>query len=473
MATEFTDDPLHAAIPGREPQATSLDQSDDSATNSLYRAALGAGRVEDYLRVFARFDAADRTSPSWNWAAAVITLNWLAFRQLWGIALAYLGAVVSAVLLLLGIGRLVFQLSSAVETGLLALLAVLAFVVPGMFGNAWLYHHCRKRMERALAANTTLPEACNMLRRQASNRRRLLWLGAINLALGGGTAALAMAVPDLGTLPLQSERMLLARGGPTRSLEPTGNSDNAPAVVSDSGSPVMSASAPTSAPTSASASAPATANTPAASAVLVAAADTDSNRAAQGTVDHETPPTPQPSPPVAGTGTPKPATLASHPAEPTAQPAKSSKKSKAQAHEADTAGAADSRATSTTRAVKVTPATKKSTTAKAARSKVTDTSANEAKPAAASAAAPETDAETQPFVVNVGLFAQENNVRNARAKLQDAGLPVLVKVVKTAKGPLTRVRVGPYATQAEADAVADKIKPLGLDAVVFERPKVR
>ena len=471
MATEFTDDPLRAAIPGREPQATSLDQSDDSATNSLYRAALGAGRVEDYLRVFARFDAADRTSPSWNWAAAVITLNWLAFRQLWGIALAYLGAVVSAVLLLLGIGRLVFQLSSAVETGLLALLAVLAFVVPGMFGNAWLYHHCRKRMERALAANTTLPEACNMLRRQASNRRRLLWLGAINLALGGGTAALAMAVPDLGTLPLQSERMLLARGGPTRSLEPTGNSDNAPAVASDSGSPVMSASAPTSAPTSASA--PATANTPAASAVLVAAADTDSNRAAQGTVDHETPPTPQPSPPVAGTGTPKPATLASHPAEPTAQPAKSSKKSKAQAHEADTAGAADSRATSTTRAVKVTPATKKSTTAKAARSKVTDTSANEAKPAAASAAAPETDAETQPFVVNVGLFAQENNVRNARAKLQDAGLPVLVKVVKTAKGPLTRVRVGPYATQAEADAAADKIKPLGLDAVVFERPKVR
>ena len=76
-------------------------------------------------------------------------------------------------------------------------------------------------------------------------------------------------------------------------------------------------------------------------------------------------------------------------------------------------------------------------------------------------------------MINVGLFAQENNVRNARAKLQDAGLPVRTQVVKTAKGPLTRVRVGPYATQAEADAAADKIHPLGLDAVVFQKPTTR
>ena len=457
MAIEFNDDPLHTAIPERGPEATSLDQSDDSATSSLYRAALGAGRVEDYLRVFARFDAADRVGPSWNWAAAVITLNWLAFRQLWGVALTYLGVVVGAVLMLLGIGRLVFQLSATVETSLLALLTVLAFVLPGLYGNAWLYNHCRKRMERALAAHTTLPEACTMLRRQASSRRRLLWIGVINLALGGGTAALAMAVPDLGDLPLQSEKMLLARGGPMRSLDATGNAvpPAAAATASDAATSAAAQPATPATPTAsdapatttaatATATATATTNANSNNAVVIAAADSTSGRAAQGAID------PVPAP-VAGSGPPKPASSASRAGASTASagvPAKAEKAMKA------------------TKATKATQAVKK-----AATKSPTPAATTQASEAAASESGAQREA--QPFVVNVGLFAQENNVRNARAKLQDAGLPVLVQVVKTAKGPLTRVRVGPYATQAEADAAAEKIHPLGLDAVVFERPKTR
>ena len=53
----------------------------ESATTALYRAALGPVNTAHYLTLFARFDEAGRSSPSWNWAAGLVTLNWLAFRQ--------------------------------------------------------------------------------------------------------------------------------------------------------------------------------------------------------------------------------------------------------------------------------------------------------------------------------------------------------------------------------------------------------
>jgi cell division septation protein DedD len=68
----------------------------------------------------------------------------------------------------------------------------------------------------------------------------------------------------------------------------------------------------------------------------------------------------------------------------------------------------------------------------------------------------------------VGLFADANNARNAMVKLQDAGLPAVSQSVKSSKGPRTRVRVGPFETQAEADRVAEKIRALKLEAAVFK-----
>jgi cell division septation protein DedD len=77
-------------------------------------------------------------------------------------------------------------------------------------------------------------------------------------------------------------------------------------------------------------------------------------------------------------------------------------------------------------------------------------------------------AAEEKFLINVGLFADENNARNAMAKLQDAGLPALSQPVQSAKGARTRVRVGPFETQAEADRVAEKIRSLQLEAQVFK-----
>lgn len=75
------------------------------------------------------------------------------------------------------------------------------------------------------------------------------------------------------------------------------------------------------------------------------------------------------------------------------------------------------------------------------------------------------------FYVNAGLYAVPSNGQNAYKKLEDAGLPVFAERIQGKKGELTRVRVGPYLTRAEATAAANNILGLKLDAVVFKHPK--
>ena len=72
------------------------------------------------------------------------------------------------------------------------------------------------------------------------------------------------------------------------------------------------------------------------------------------------------------------------------------------------------------------------------------------------------------FYLNIGLFAVVSNGTNAFRALEQAEMPVFTDIVKSKRGPLTRVRVGPYLTKAQADAAAEKIKGMKLDAVVFQ-----
>lgn len=71
------------------------------------------------------------------------------------------------------------------------------------------------------------------------------------------------------------------------------------------------------------------------------------------------------------------------------------------------------------------------------------------------------------YGVSVGLFAVADNAERARTKLEAAGLPVLIDPIESARGPITRVRVGPFETQAQAQAAAKKVGALGLDARVY------
>lgn len=72
------------------------------------------------------------------------------------------------------------------------------------------------------------------------------------------------------------------------------------------------------------------------------------------------------------------------------------------------------------------------------------------------------------MVVQVGAFSDEALAREARAKLERAGLKTYTHVAETKDGKRIRVRVGPFASRAEADKAASKIKTLNLPAAVLE-----
>ncbi|MBT9467430.1 SPOR domain-containing protein [Hydrogenophaga sp.] len=234
----------------------------ESATTALYRAALGAVNVDRYLPVFVRFDEAGRSGPNWNWAAALLTLNWLVFRQLWGTALVYVAAVEGLALLVLGLGRESLARPSLAESGFLGAIFVLSCVIPGLYGNAWLHADARRRMTRAVREAKTVREACTSLALRASTRRRLLGLVAINGLLAVATIVmywgLSRWVADQQVLPMVAMPVVVAPAEPSppAPAEP-------PPVPSQPPTEPVAAPLPVQ-PTEPSAVAPAPAPTPAA-----------------------------------------------------------------------------------------------------------------------------------------------------------------------------------------------------------------
>jgi DedD protein len=71
------------------------------------------------------------------------------------------------------------------------------------------------------------------------------------------------------------------------------------------------------------------------------------------------------------------------------------------------------------------------------------------------------------YVVQVGAFADPAKAREARLKLEHAGLKTYTHVAETKEGSRIRVRVGPFSTKAEADKAAQKVKALKLAAAVL------
>jgi DedD protein len=71
------------------------------------------------------------------------------------------------------------------------------------------------------------------------------------------------------------------------------------------------------------------------------------------------------------------------------------------------------------------------------------------------------------FVVQVGAFTDVTRAREARLKLEQAGLKTYTQVVQTGEVRKIRVRVGPFPTKAEADKAAAKIKKLDLPAAIL------
>ena len=114
-------------------------------------------------------------------------------------------------------------------------------------------------------------------------------------------------------------------------------------------------------------------------------------------------------------------------------------------------------------------------TAPAPASQPAEPKAGESKPAPKPAEAkaadtrPPTDAAKDDgrYVVQIGAFAEVTGAREARMKVEAMGLKTYTQVIESASGRRIRVRVGPYATKAEAEKAAARIKSGGLQAAVL------
>jgi DedD protein len=71
------------------------------------------------------------------------------------------------------------------------------------------------------------------------------------------------------------------------------------------------------------------------------------------------------------------------------------------------------------------------------------------------------------FVVQVGAFATADKARQARQQAERAGVKTYVQVVNTTDGQRTRVRAGPYTSQAEANKALAALKKAGLSGSVL------
>ena len=437
-------DPVASIIP-----AMSLDSPSDNAMAAMSRLALGPVNTDYYLKVFERFDDTGRTTTTWNWAACLCTLNWMLFRQLWGAALVYVAAAEGLALIVFGVGRSFLHWPVGIELGVLGAFAVLAFAVPGLYGNAILYADIRKRIARALAASRTVPEACALLEKQASSRKRLQVLVLANVVLGLAAliAYLALSPSDVKPLALEpavTVAQATAAAQAASATKPVG----AMPVPEAEGAPTPPTPAPevaTEPPPAPAPQAPAAALKPAPAPVAsapLAVAQAPATTAVQKSAE---PPAPVPS----ASSTPSPAAAKASTPKPATPPA--STRAPAPAASATATATAPARRDAASRAA---ARTKPKTPAAAA------SSADTALPTVGTAPG---------YYINVGLFAEEANARKTQARLLNEGLPAFRQELNNSKGRRIRVRVGPYATRAQADTAAEAIRAMALDAVVFKQ----
>jgi len=431
-------DPVASIIP-----AMSLDSPSDNAMTALSRLALGPVNTAYYMAVFERFDNTGRTTTTWNWAACLATLNWMLFRQLWTPALVYLAAAEGLALIVYGIGRTFLQWPPGVELGVLGAFAMLAFAVPGLYGNAILYADIRKRVARALAASRTLPEACVLLEKQASSRKRLQALVLANLVLVAAAALAYLVWAPSDTKPLALEPAVTVAQATAAASRPSAAASAPAAAIAAAPSP---APAPAPVPVPAPEQEP---PTPALPATTASAPDPAKPAAAPAT----------PAPKAAATAsTPARSSEANRPAPATLSAASTVSKTPSSAP----ATAAPKPSAKTT-----PPAEPASRAASAAKAKTPKASASAAAPA--SSAPLPTVGTAAGYYINVGLFADEANARKAQARLLNEGLPAFRQELNNAKGRRIRVRVGPYESRAKAEAAAASIRAMALEAVVFKQ----
>lgn len=73
------------------------------------------------------------------------------------------------------------------------------------------------------------------------------------------------------------------------------------------------------------------------------------------------------------------------------------------------------------------------------------------------------------FVVQVIALADAAKAKGMQQQIAAAGVQSYTEVVKTAKGDVTRVRAGPFATRAAAEKAREQLKALGMNGNITTR----
>ena len=414
--------------------------ADNPLMPRLYQAAIGPLQTAYYQRQFERFDALGKPLPSWNWAAGCCTLGWMALRGLWRYAAVYAGVLLAVVALwwTLGLNQL---LPRPAALALALLLVLLAVLLPGLGGNALYHRAVRERTMQALTRSRTLGEAMALLETQAPTPTRLQWattghaLSALLVAgLVWGLSTLSTPTGPVHTGPTQQDtaRALAA-------LAPTPTADTTPA-------PPAAAEAAPAAPDSPAALSPLEqpgqtgATTPGAPAAAVATSALAASTVAA----------------VTASAAPAPAALpeSAKPAPPPEAPG-------------------SAKAASTDKADHGSPAPPNERTKDKAGSKTdkapskVDKADKAEKPDSKHAAAGKTVLQPRKYYLNSGLYAQADNAQRVTRRLREAGQPVFTQLLESRQGEVTRIRVGPFDSRAQAEAAASKIQGMKLEAQVF------
>ncbi|AOW14762.1 hypothetical protein LPB72_04545 [Hydrogenophaga crassostreae] len=432
----------------------------ESSTARLYRAALGEASAGYYLPLFARFDTQGTAGPVWNGAAALLQPGWLLHHRLWMPLAGYAALAAALALAVAGLWHFAPGWPTGVKLGGSISMLLCLGLVPGLWGSAWLHARVRQRVIKAVKFASTVDVACESLMAEARDRqRRNTW------GLAGLLSAVALAVLLWKTVPWPS---LLGRADPSVAVSAVASSADRLA------DPLPAAPAVTSAGSEISMVEAASFRAPATDEVIEATAAVEGpSAAASGSV-----------PAVSAEGTAGTAALQ--------HMENGVQKGIAQTRLVGERPAIQAQppkpAEASVRAVPLPVERAVSPIAKPPEPKVksrevpTAALADTVDPAGAAQAAdvvkpvvpvaPTGDftgirRRVQGFGVAVGMFAVTANAERVVATLSGAGLPVISDSVASSRGELTRVRVGPFERQDQAEKAAAQVKALGLEAKIY------
>jgi DedD protein len=75
-------------------------------------------------------------------------------------------------------------------------------------------------------------------------------------------------------------------------------------------------------------------------------------------------------------------------------------------------------------------------------------------------------AKSGEYLVLIGAFSNEGNVKTLKAKLSEQGIKTFSEPLDTPQGKKTRVRAGPFASREAADKALEKMQRIGVSGVV-------